>query len=170
MTKLLHRFLPFLIAAFTALSSSGCASVTGLFTGWREPPTVEFEQVVVRVSADYLNRVVRGDWKLIEGMVLWDDYLDAKGGQFTKPAYYEQLSALNKSLAVIPPAAHPLLNLDLMDVQSNTDKTAARVFFRKYKEPASPQIVVELAWVGRGWLVVDDTIFGGDGVAARILR
>ncbi len=159
-----------LLVLFVALPLNGCSSFTGIFTGWEDPPTVEFQQVVVRVSADYLNHVVRGDWKHIEGVVLWDDYLDSKSGEFTKPDYYDQLEALSSTLSKIPPAAHPLVNLDLMDVKSNTARTAAKVYFRKYKEPESPQIVVQLSWVGRGWLIDGDSIFGSDQLASKLLR
>ena len=144
--------------------------MTSAFTGWEDPPSVEFQQVVVRVSADYLNHVVRGDWKNIEGIVLWDDYLANKGGDFTKPIYYKQLEQLSGTLKKIPPAAHPLLNLDLMDVKSNTERTAAKVYYRKFKEPESPQIVVNLTWVGRGWLIDGDSIFGDDELASELLR
>ncbi|MCB0345025.1 MAG: hypothetical protein KDD66_07900 [Bdellovibrionales bacterium] len=167
---MIKRFFSFLALFVCLFAVSGCSSVVGTFTGWQDPPTVEFQQVVVRVSADYLNHVVRGDWKHIEGVVLWDDYLANKSDDFTKPEYYKQLEDLSETLKKIPPAAHPLVNLDLIDVKSNSERTAAKVYFRKFKDPESPQVVITLSWVGRGWLVDGDSIFGKDELASKLLR
>ncbi|MCC6221213.1 MAG: hypothetical protein IT291_08250, partial [Deltaproteobacteria bacterium] len=61
---------------------------------------------------------------------------------------------------------HPFVGLDVIDasVRGNT----AYLKFQKFKQPDSPIISIKLYWIGGGWLIVDDSLFGKEGLIAEL--
>lgn len=133
-----------------------------LFTS--SPPSDLTRAAVIRVAGEYVANVVRRSEDQLEAMVLWADYAHNNGG-LSKETYLEQLAAMPE----LPlDKNHPLINLDVHEI--DIDANDAEVTFRKVGvDSGAEDIVVTLLWAGQGWLITDDTLFGDDGLVAKMI-
>jgi hypothetical protein len=145
------------------VSSTGCSMLFG------KPEMTEVKKAVIFVSANYIRHIVQNNKPQIDAMILWTDYLEAegRGGTFSKPQYYLQLDFFAKNFLPRNSKKHPLLGLDVVDVE--VGENSAIVTFKKFGQDDAPNIEVALIWIGRGWLIVDDSIFGHRGLVAQSL-
>ena len=125
-------------------------------------PTPELRTAVVRVTNDYLTAIGRGNESAADGIILWITYLENKG--FTKDDFRKQFLSLAKKYST---GNTPLRSLQVVDVQF--DGEVAVVELKKTSDPSLGTVEVSLEWVGAGWLVVNDSIFGPNELAASLL-
>lgn len=153
-----------LFLAILLLSTTGCSNL------FRSEPPPDLKKAVVLVSANYLRYLVQNNKKQVEDLVFWAEYLDrvSTGGAFTKPQYFLQMDQLANNFSPRDAENHPLLGLDLLDVDYSSN--AARVVFQKFGNPNAPQIEIHLAWIGRGWIIVEDSLFGLRGLIPTLAR
>lgn len=122
----------------------------------RDYPTTEMTRAaVVRVAAEYIGYVLLKNADQLDGLILWSDYADNKGGMLNRVQYFKQLASLPK----LPnDNSNPLTGLDVhdLDVRGND----ADITLVKHGVDDAEKIDVSLTWVGQGWLVVNDSLFG----------
>lgn len=112
---------------------------------------------VIRIAGEYIGHVLTKNQNQLDGLVLWSDYTKNKDQKVTRTTYFKQLAS-------IPPLpadeTNPLVGLDVYELDIDGDD--ARITFVKHGLENPPKIEVQITWVGQGWLVVDDTLFGPD--------
>ena len=145
------RFVKILPLYVMVVLFSGCVHIGS------HAPTLDAKKAVVRVTFEYLDGVVHMNDGVIESYVAWADYLRNRG--LTKADFKQQLAVLRDSSTA---ETHPLVNLDFVDVHFAGDDAEVKV--RKVSSESAPVITVKLHWGGDAWLVVDDSIFGKDGL------
>jgi hypothetical protein len=97
-------------------------------------------------------------------MILWNDYIQSKGGSLDKERFFLELRELRQSLRDSQ-SKNPLLSLDLEELKVTGDK--ARVVLKSSLSKDSPEVEVRLDWVEYGWLITGDSIFGSGGLRER---
>ena len=146
-------FLTFLLLLLSACSLS------------RSQGTPAAKQTVIAVATQYLGHIVMNDRHKIDGMVLWLDFLDNSSGTVTKEICFAQMQAAANRF---DQSNHPLVHLTIHEVQVRGDNAA--IILQKHGDPKAKKIEITLRWIGNGWLIVGDNIFGTEGVLARALR
>jgi len=151
-------FSRLLLLAALCLSSS---SFSGCSTPFFDSSTPEVQQLLIGVSARYLQLVAAGDEKLVSEMVYWPEYLD--GARFTRVDFHKQFESIRGKW---PLEDHPLLNQKVVSVSSrgNYGEVVLEKDPKKMKpgQVVIPKIVIRLIWTGRGWIVSEDNLFGRD--------
>jgi len=117
------------------------------------------KRTLVNVSADYLNAIIRGDNRRVKSKMFLSSFISSKKQPFKSKDLDRQLSSLNSRWNK---NNHPLVNLDVIKVEKNQDD--AYLEFRRIKSENSPLISIKLLWAGSGWLVVEDNLFGPEGL------
>lgn len=146
------------LLAFLLVFTSGCSL---LFE--KEPPP-DLKKAIVLLSANYLRYLAQNNKKQVEDLIFWSEYLERRsvGGTFTKPQFFLQMDQLANTFPPSTGLNHPLVGLDLISAEHNNN--TARVVFQKFNLPNAPKIQIDLQWVGRGWIVVNDSLFGYQGL------
>ncbi|MCB0358281.1 MAG: hypothetical protein KDD44_01550 [Bdellovibrionales bacterium] len=160
----IRRIFAILVVGLVSASSLTACSMLGFDRPSRG--TIEVKQAVLNVASDYLRFVVANKTRLAEGMILWGDYSDNKGLGFSRELWQRQLEYLHTTFDPGDVAAHPLVNLDLVNI--DVDDSNSVVVLRKYNNPQAPEVRIALTWVGKGWLVTDDSLFGSSGLIAQL--
>lgn len=146
-----------LILLILLLGLNGCSWSFSWFTS--SEPTPELRRTLAEVTNQYLRAIGAGNTQMLEGMVVWLDYVANKNGTTTKEEVFRVVQQLHGRWTL---DQHPLLGLAVQDVRVDGDN--ATVSVRKAAHSDAPLIVVQLAWGGAGWLVINDTLFGKDGL------
>ncbi len=149
-SKFTKKVLVILIIVFLL---SGCSSMRSA------KPTREMQIAVALVAFEYLNNVIQTNIGYLQSAVVWDDY--SKNIGVSKDQYRSQLALLRDTST---PTTHPLVDLDLVETKIHGDD--AEVLVQKHKQPDAPIISIKLHWSGEAWLVVEDSIFGRNGLIA----
>ena len=142
-----------LIVFIFPLVFSGC-SIFG-----SDPVTPETKAAVLRICDEYLRDLAGGLSGQAEAMIAWPEYGPQKGG--LSRAEFESIVKSKKD--IWSRSEHPLLGLDVKEV--DIDEDAAEVVLQKPGK--KEKIEIELSWVGRGWLVVNDNILEVGGAYRR---
>ncbi len=117
---------------------------------------------VVSVSANYLRQVARGELRHLNSLVNWNVYLSKSKDGVSKKSYSDQVRALGQKFSHLD---HPLLGLGISDIEIDDD--FAEITLNKEAVEDAPDIWIRLAWNGTAWLVIDDNLFGPDGLIAK---
>ena len=129
------------------------------------PASPATKTTVLGVSADYLGKIVRGNYKEVNAMVVWPTYLDKSGPGMTKEKYFTQLDTMRKRWKTAQ-TNHPLLGLTPVSVDVDGDE--AEVVLKKEKSSEmSPEIEIQLSWAGTGWMISGDSLFGDNGMFSQ---
>jgi len=147
----MKRFLLLTLSLLLVASFGGCFSLS-------QPLTPEARTAVLRVPDEYLRMIAVGTSAAVEGMVGWVEYMERTGGKTRKEEILETVRQMQNRYQT--PEKHPLLGLSLLKFDGGDDN--ATVNLRKGSN--GPEIKLELAWTGRGWLIVGDNLFGPKGV------
>jgi len=127
------------------------------------PASRETKATVLRVSAEYLTQVVRGDIKKVDAMIVWSAYLKRSSKGMTKRKYFKQMANIKNRWT---PEEHPLLGL--VPIEVDVDDDYAEVVLRKEKQESEEQdISISLTWSGTGWMILADSVFGDEGLLAE---
>jgi len=98
-------------------------------------------------------------------MVDWDSLLQrGTSSGISREEFNKQLEALKNRWSV---DENPLLDLEVLEVEARGDR--ARVTLRKRSKSDYPVIWVKLLWSGSGWIISEDSIFGRNKLASRVL-
>lgn len=136
----------------------GCSAL-----GTKETPATA-KLAILGVAGDYISSIARNDERNIDSILLWDEFRESKGPSMTHEYFQRQINSMQNRWQ---PNAHPLLNLDVVDLSVEGDY--ATVVLQKFEQPESPKITVVLRWVGRGWMVTNDSLFGQDGLIQKFV-
>lgn len=122
----------------------------------------EVRSLLLNLSTNYLGGIINGDLEQINDLVFWEDYIHNKDNSISKQTFVKQLSKLDGRYLV---KNHPLLNLkpEEFDIDNNN----ARITFVKkdFKD-----IELHFKWVDSAWLIVDDNLFGEDGIFSDLKK
>ena len=146
----MRHYSVFIIWAISLLTT-GCSAMRN------NPPQV-VQSTVVRISAEYLGALATTNEKKLENLVLWKPYLDENNQLLLnekKGLFFQKLRTVSKSWKK---NNHPLLGLDVKNI--DIDKDTATIDFEKVEGAPNQIISVRLLWIGAGWMVVDDNLFG----------
>ena len=143
-----------IIFVLILLCLSSCSSFKG------KTPNRNLQEALVRVSADYLRHVVTGNAAAASAMIDWDKYRTKNGGAYSRTIYANEMQKLVNTYPTKEAKQHPLLLLDLKSVK--TKKDLAQVILQKTDRSAK-EVKIYFQWVGRGWVIIDDSIFGPGG-------
>lgn len=152
------------IALLLTLAISGCS----LFSGSKDidKVTPEMKAALKQITAEYIGAAIDGDFRHAQSLILWSVYLANKEGKYSKISH---LSEMQKLKEIGPVEQNPLLGLSLVGVDASGE--VATVVAKKLKSrgaPESREVTVKLIWVGQGWLIIDDNIFGKTGLVASL--
>lgn len=144
---------------FVVLFASSCASIN-LGEKKREP-TPELKMAVIGVADQYLGAITADHYDHLRGMVLWVDY-SAANSMITKVDYEREIRILNETFK---PASdeHPLKQLEVTDINVNENDATVKLKKIGFEQ----EFDINLRWIGEGWLVVDDSIFGATGYLSK---
>jgi hypothetical protein len=146
------------VALIVVAHLAACSFVTRERT-----PTYEEKIALVRITQKYLTSLMRGDENALNSLILWSEFLARRGTPLTKA----QVLAEGKSILTRwPEEDSPLLKLDVVEIRLQGDN--ARVTMQRFGRPDFPTVTINLFWMGRAWLIEHDSIFGIDGVLAKI--
>lgn len=134
----------------------GCSMV-------RPEPAPELRMATVRFASVYLEHIVHDNPTALKELVLWQAYLQSKGGTFTPELFFRKVQAVQKKYTQ---GNHPLLGLSIRDVEDNGKKV--KVYLYKPSAPHNPDIEVDLQWLQTNWSIVGDNLFGGGGILEPI--
>lgn len=155
----LGRGFVFALALAPLLGSSGCSVIESIVP--RHQVTA-VELTVGRVTADYIQAVYTGNLSRLETFVNWPSMLGSGDEKITRAEFEKQLFSLQNRWT---PEQHPLFNLEIADVDVNGDD--AEVVLRRSTGSGYPKIAVTLNWVGNGWVIRQDSIFGRGKLAEK---
>ena len=127
--------------------------------------TPELRATTLRLAADYIEKIVRGDTKEAASLILWEEYMSNKGSSFTTDTFREQIRNIKDRFS---PAEHPLLGLDLRRINGSEDRVTVVLF--KPSKPNQDDIRINLFWASSGWLITNDTIFGPGGLIEELSK
>ena len=156
MSNYLSRFarLFFVLLAFSFCSCSMLRKTA---------PSPEEKMAVLHVVDQYLRYVVAGDKDKVASMIIWAEYLTETTKAFNQDSFFKQLSIIKGRW---PREENPMLGLDVVNLEIGGD--LAKVRLRKLANPQSPEIWVQVVWVGRGWMVRDDSLFGQGNLIEKL--
>ena len=119
--------------------------------------------MIVSLTDDYLTAVVLNDERKLNSLVFWPALLENEGlnGSRYQEDLLKQLQGIKGRWTV---ENNPLLGLEVINVVVSGDN--AQISLRKAGRPGFPKVWVKWQWMGRGWLVVEDSLFGKDGLLA----
>ena len=140
--------------------SSGCSNMFGP----SKDEVAGAKAAALHVSADYLRYLITKDYKQMESIVIWKPFLELRNPPMTVQEFNKQLKAFHDYPWT--PKTHPLSSLDVVKINVSEDITD--VTLRKFHNLNAPEIKIELLWVGRGWRVMSDNLFGVDGLFADL--
>jgi hypothetical protein len=113
---------------------------------------------VAQVSMEYLRLCFLGNMEHINSYVLLSQYL--KNRDITLDEYTAQINQLPRRWSI---EEHPVLQLILLEVDVKDNKGS--VFYQRGgTESSFPRIRIDLEWSGNSWVIVNDTIFGNNGL------
>lgn len=142
-----------LILLTLLLLTASCARFLG------HEGTPEAKRAALMVVNQYLTAVANGRSAAITDLIAWQEYLKNKDDEITKAEIVTQIDRSKKMWNV---SDHPLMNLapKEIDVRDND----AVVVLRKMNAPQNRLIQIEAQWIGGGWIIVNDNLFGKTGV------
>jgi hypothetical protein len=159
MKTTLTTLLSFGLLISGLLVTSGCSN--NLFA--KENPVLK--NTIIKVSAEYLESLIRGDAARVNSQIFWSRFLPSKRQPYSKSDFAAQLALLD---ARWTKAEHPLINLDLVDISTNDD--VAKIKLRRIDLENAPTIKLEMSWSGAGWLVSEDNLFGKEGLFGSLKK
>lgn len=119
--------------------------------------TGEEKMAILRVCDEYMRNIVSGRSAMAEGMIGWPEYAPSVDDGVTRADLVEMIETHRSTWSM---ADHPLLGLDVISVRSHSDD--AKVVLEK--KTTKKKVELELKWVGRGWVIINDNIFSKDGI------
>jgi len=131
--------------------SVGCS----LFSSTEVTP--ETKMAVLRVCDEYLRDLANGLSNQAETMIAWSDYAPATEDGLTRAEFTE---IVKSKKGIWSKEENPLLGLDVIDVNLGGDTATIKLI----KKSTNKKIVIDLNWIGRGWVIVGDNILSEDGV------
>lgn len=90
-------------------------------------------------------------------MIAWSDYAPATEDGLTRAEFSE---IVKSKKGIWSKEENPLLGLDVVDVNLGGDTATIKLI----KKSTNKKIVIDLNWIGRGWVIVGDNILSEDGV------
>jgi hypothetical protein len=126
--------------------------------------TPEVKAAVKRVAAEYIGSAVDGNFRYAQSLILWSAYLANKGGNYSKVTHLQQMGLIKKIGAV---DSNPLLNLQIKSFETS-DNEVTITAYNQLGTKNQPGVSVTLLWAGQGWLIVDDSIYGPNGLAVGL--
>jgi hypothetical protein len=150
----------FPLAVLLTVLLFGAASCS-LLTPYK--PTPEVKIAVIRVADEYLRSIVQGKTAHLSDMILWGEYAPKK--KLTRDAVTAEMESIKGKY---PLDQHPLLGLELRNLDIGED--IAELTLKKASMPEMPEITIELVWVGNGWLITNDNLFGQDGIIPSLAK
>jgi hypothetical protein len=110
------------------------------------------------LSNAYLQGVATGNYAKMHEFVLWSDFLSKEGNNITDLELRAHLANMQNRWSI---EEHPLSYLVAKDVDLSGNN--ATVYLKKKDGGySSPTIEITFHWVGAGWMIVDDNLFGKD--------
>lgn len=144
-------------AAYVALCLTICGC--GVIDAMKPKSTPSrVESTVGRVTADYIQAVFEGTLSRLETFINWPSMLDrglAGEGGFTRADFEKQLASLQGRWTL---EEHPLYGLVISDI--DVDGNDAEVELKRTNGNGYPTIEISLLWVGNGWVITKDSLFG----------
>jgi hypothetical protein len=144
------------------LGGAGCSRLPSWIPFVHREATPEAKRAVLNVTNEYLVSIVRANTHKIDESLVWTLYLAEKGEGVTKADIYKQVAEVKAA----HPSDHPIANLDVVRIDVRGD--VADVVLKRKDAPTSPEFSVTLNWVGRGWMIVGDTLLGPDGALHKM--
>ncbi|MDD2942343.1 MAG: hypothetical protein PHC51_05175 [bacterium] len=153
-----------LVGLLFALTTSGCS----LFSKSTDidKVTPEMKAALKQITAEYIGAAIDGNFRHAQSLILWSVYLANKEGKYSKVSHLSEMQKLKDIGAV---EQNPLLGLSLVSVETQGEE--ASVIAKKLKTRGAPEpreVIVKLLWVGQGWLIIDDNIFGKTGLVSSL--
>ena len=139
-------------AVFLISVALGGCSMFGSGSG-----TPEAKATALVFANGYLTAILNGQLERVETLVIWSKYLKNSEVDQTKMA--EEVLSSQKEFTQ---QNHPLYNLTLTDMRMRGDDV--NITLERIDGPVRVPVKVHLMWAVNGWGIVDDNIFGEDGV------
>jgi hypothetical protein len=121
---------------------------------------------IVQIANTYLTYVAAGNERHIVPMVYWDTFLKKGTPQgLSREEYSQQMAALKDRW---PVDKSPFVKLQVINIDVNED--VAEIKLRRGDGSDYPTIWIKMIWSGSGWLIAEDSIFGKDKLAAKVMQ
>ncbi len=147
---MLSRLRVYLLCLVALLTLSACSLGSS-------DVTPETRMAVLRISDEYLRNLAKGQSGQAESMIGWPDYGPAVDDEITRDSFAEIVKSKKDRWSK---EEHPLLGLDVKKVEIDDDEAEVLLV----KKTTNQKIEIELRWVGRGWLIVNDNILSKNGI------
>lgn len=139
------------------------------FFGTKYQATTAEKLTIVRVTDEYLRSIISGKVDYASSMINWGMYKSQTGTKNLRDHKIFESQARMFAKRKWSVKSHPLTLLTVSDLQ--VDKDFASITLVKkaaLNNPEALHIKLKLAWEGRGWTVIDDNIFGSQGIIASL--
>lgn len=127
------------------------------------PITPGIKVAAVNIANQYLLNIINNRSERALGSILWAEYVQKPGKQFTKSAYAQQMENI---AGLWPKNEHPLVGFN--DVQFYGNGEAVTVILKKKQKPQDAEVRILLVWTGSSWAIADDNIFGTKGFISAL--
>lgn len=148
------------LLTLSACAPSGVVGPGGLRITGKSTP--DARATVVQMAGEYVRLVNTENKEMLEGLILWDEFVRNSPGLLTPGQVYAQMRG---NATRWTEENHPMIHLDLRAL--HVEENEARVTLQRINKADAPLVEIEFFWTGEAWLVVDDSVFGSDGIIAK---
>lgn len=140
-----------------------CSKINPFYT----KPTDPVRLVLINITDTYLQHIASGNFLKARNMIFAEEYFPTKGKNFTNADYQQQFDYIQNRWTA---KEHPFLgSMEFIKAGVSKDKAYVIVKKKSESEPAYPQIRIDYLWIGTGWLIINDTIFGPNEIIANLM-
>lgn len=119
--------------------------------------TEDAKLALFHISDQYLVFLARGESHKAASMILWDEYFH--NNELNEIAFISKATSFSKKYKKIKNLKeHPLLGFSSAEAQPDGNDAIVTLT----KKSAFEKVKLKFRWVGAGWLVCDDNLFGDD--------
>jgi hypothetical protein len=162
MNKSTFRSPTILLASLLLLFCS-CSKINFFY----EKPTDTIRFALLRITNQYFQNIDSGNLIKTTNMILAEQYFSTKGNNFTGNDFQKQFDYIQKRWTL---SEHPFLgSMDFVDAGILTNEAYVIVRKKENNGQTYPKIRVDFVWVGTGWLISNDSIFGPKGIVAGLM-
>jgi hypothetical protein len=140
-----------------------CSKINPFYT----KPTDPVRLVLIKITDTYLQHIASGNFLKARNMIFAEEYFPAKGKGFTNENYQQQFDYIQNRWT---PNEHPFLGtMEFVKAGVLKDKAYVVVKKKGENEQAYPEIRIDYIWIGTGWLIINDSIFGPNEIIANLM-